>query len=228
MCFHYYSDAIRVILVHRFGGWYSDLDMVFLRPFNKENGDHLLKNVVAADDVDFTVQDANLENYNFGSSISNALFHNDAGHIFLETVLTLFNSTFSRGQWASGGPLVFNKAFEEICGQKHLQKRPLNPFDYSKVHCSGMSIIQPRSFFPMSWSNAVDLMKKHLDSYWDERFKNSYVVHFYETSSQKAFGKYDDNNPKVLRPNNYGKYKPALAYIGPTECPMSFFSSRQF
>ena len=80
-----YSDAIRIILVHRFGGWYSDLDMVFLRPFDRTKGGEPLQNVAASDSVMHFDYDNPLKKYDWGDGISNALFNNEAGHIFLET-----------------------------------------------------------------------------------------------------------------------------------------------
>ena len=45
--FPHFSDAIRMILIYRFGGWYSDLDVIFLRPLIDKNEDPL-KNIVAS------------------------------------------------------------------------------------------------------------------------------------------------------------------------------------
>jgi len=41
-----FSDAIRLFVIKNFGGWYSDLDMVFLKRIDN------LKNVLASDDKD--------------------------------------------------------------------------------------------------------------------------------------------------------------------------------
>jgi hypothetical protein len=217
-----YSDAIRIILVHRFGGWYSDLDMVFLRPFDKTKGGEPLQNVAASDGVMHFNYDKPSEKHNWGDGISNALFHNEAGHLFLETAIKVFNTTFSNGAWASSGPSVFTNAMDEICGQKHKKKRPLNPLDYGRNRCSGMTVVEPRLFYPYNWFLAHELTQTQLDDFWEEKFKKSYVVHFYGSSSDKH------GVTKYLRPNNYGRKKPAYAYIGPSECPMSFYSTRPF
>jgi mannosyltransferase OCH1-like enzyme len=39
----FFSDAIRLILIAKYGGWYSDLDLVFLRKITS------LTNVAASD-----------------------------------------------------------------------------------------------------------------------------------------------------------------------------------
>ncbi len=42
----HYSDAIRLILIHRYGGWYSDLDMIVLQSLKS-----LPNNAIASDQV---------------------------------------------------------------------------------------------------------------------------------------------------------------------------------
>ena len=193
--------------------------MVFLRPFARTKGGEPLQNVVASDDVHFEKYDTPSQKYNYGKGVSNALFHNDAGHVFLKTVIRLFDTYFQNGKWASSGPVVFTKALEELCGTNKNIK-PLNPKDHSRSHCSGMAVLEPRLFYPVDWFNSGHLLNKKVDSYWDELFKKSYVVHFYGTSTKTS--------AKVLRPNNYGKAKPSLTYLGVQECPISFFSARPF
>ena len=137
----------------------------------------------------------------------------------LKTEIQVFNRTFINGQWASSGPVVLTKALDEICGQEG-KKRPLNPIDYGRKRCNGLAVVEPRLFYPFDWFNAGGMTNKQLNTFWDERFQKSYVAHFYGTSSKSS--------PKILRPNSYGKGKPAYAYLGPTYCPVSFFSTRPF
>ena len=193
--------------------------MVFLRPLPNTKGGTPLQNVAASDDVHYDKYDIPSQKHNWGNGISNAIFHNDAGHIFLKTAIQVFNRTFINGQWASSGPVVLTKALDEICGQEG-KKRPLNPIDHGRQRCNGFAVVEPRLFYPFDWFNAGGMTNKQLNTFWDERFKKSYVAHFYGTSSKSS--------PKILRPNNYGKAKPAYAYLGPTHCPVSFFSTRPF
>ena len=223
-----FSDAIRAVLVHRFGGWYSDLDIVFLRSLKENFGGVRMYNIAASDDVDVNLYNQSSTTLNWGKSISNALFHNDAGHVFLKTVLAMFNSTFVTAKWASSGPMLFTKALDIICGQKEKQTRPLNPADYNRKKCLGMTIAKPSSFYPMNFYSAGDLSKKRPISYWEEHFQDSYAIHFYKTSHQQLFGTQPENNPTVLQPKHYGKELPALPYLGPRNCPLSFWSTRPF
>ena len=90
--FHaYYSDAIRIVLLNRFGGWYSDMNFVFLRPFETVMGKYEMRNFMAAADVDFHDYDNLI--YNWGNVLADRLFHVEAGHIFLEAAMIIFNDT---------------------------------------------------------------------------------------------------------------------------------------
>ena len=74
----HYSDAIRLLLLHKFGGWYSDLDILFLRPIDA------FKNVLGCDDVPIEETDEKVT----GEKITNAMFQFDAGHPFLSEYLS--------------------------------------------------------------------------------------------------------------------------------------------
>ena len=227
-----YSDAIRIILLNRFGGWYSDMDFVFLRPFDSVMGKYGARNVMAAADVDFHDYDNLL--YNWGNVLADGLFHVEAGHIFLEAAMIIFNDTLLNGKNTYSGSLVLTKSLEEICGQRHQQKRPFNPIDYGRTKCTGMTIIDPQYFYPVDASNAQILGENHFHSYWYEIFKNAVAVHFsggnrlcQETLTEKGKRKKDDSrNLRYLRHKVYGKTNCAMSFIGPKECPLSFFSNR--
>ena len=104
------------------------------------------------------------------------------------------------------------------------QTRPLNPIDYSRDLCSGMTVVEPRLFYPVDWFHGSELQNSNLKEHWDDLFKKSLVVHFYGSSMAGTSG----SHATVLRPNNYGKEKPAMTYLGPKECPVSFYSTRPF
>ena len=91
---------------------------------------------------------------------------------------------------------------------------------------NGVTVVNPKLFFRFNWFNHLELAKTKSDSYWEDAFKESVFVHYYESSSRG--GAHGKGFPTVLRPNKYGKEKPALAYFGPRECPMSFYSTTPF
>lgn len=99
-------DAIRLVLLHKVGGWYSDLDMVFLKSVKH------LKNVVASDNFDTRRRFE--EGYLGDGYLSNAIFQFEKGHQFLNVSIQLFPKLFN-GKWGSGGPSVLRRAYKLIC-----------------------------------------------------------------------------------------------------------------
>ena len=84
----HHSDAIRIALIYKYGGWYSDLDMVFLKSIKN------LRNVLGSDYYNLP----EFEDPDFlGRQVSNAIFHFDKGHLFLDNCLKLFSKTRFRG-----------------------------------------------------------------------------------------------------------------------------------
>ena len=162
---------------------------------------------------------------NGGIHLATSLFHNEADHIFLQTVLKLFDSIFVNGKYTSSGGIVLTKAIEELCGEPMANIMKYNTINSEKMTCYGMTIAEPSLFFPYDWFHHVELGEKKSKHYWDEKFKKSLAVTYYEASSMFTPTR---SSPSVLRPNIYGREKPALAYLGPKECPISFYSVKPF
>ena len=224
-----FSDAVRITLLSRFGGWYSDTNFVFLRPFESVLGKKNLRNVLSFANSGFSgyVNPVN----NCGNVVANELFHVDAGHIFTEAATNVFNRTLMNGEISSSGPLVLTKALEEICGMKNKEKSELKHNYYERAKCSGITIVEPKFFHTLDLINSRIIQSY---AYWYELFKNSVAVNFseglmYHKSFQEDLkDKEYPRNKNVLRPEDYGKNKPAMTYIGTKECPLSFFSTSPF
>lgn len=74
------SDALRLLLVQKYGGLYSDLDMIYLQSVEE------LRNFISGDH--------NRGNYKF-TMISNGIFHFPPNHAFIQDVLERFAKTFN-------------------------------------------------------------------------------------------------------------------------------------
>ena len=74
-------------MVHKFGGWYADLDIVFLSPIAH------LKNVITTDQK--TLKKLQESPSDWGHLVSNAIFHFDRGHPLLERSLRGFSNSFN-------------------------------------------------------------------------------------------------------------------------------------
>ena len=92
---------VSVLPFFRYGGWYSDLDMVILKPLTE------FRNVLSCDealednDDDEKLlkldKDGLLEDF-LGKKVSNAIFHFEKGHLFLNRSIELFPKLFN-GKW---------------------------------------------------------------------------------------------------------------------------------
>ena len=124
-----YSDAIRLALIHKYGGWYSDLDMVFRKPINQ------YKNVLACDEF----SDKNSDKDNLGTFVSNAIFHFEKGHIFLEKCMEAFPKMFD-GTWGSVGPKLLQTVLQELCG-KRTNMDFISSQEFNPKSCNGIKVL---------------------------------------------------------------------------------------
>ena len=177
------------------------------------NDGNILKNVIASDALS-----------NGRNLIANGVFHNDAGHLFLETAIKIFNNTFINGKYTSSGPDVVTNAMEQLCRKQ--SEFTTSSDSTIKYDCAGMKVVDSKFFYPFDWFHHTILIEQMPDQYWDKQFKDAIFIHYYQSSS-RGF-KHGSGFPTVLRPNHYGKHKPALAYIAPKECPISFYSTKPF
>ena len=115
-----------------------------------------------------------------------------------------------------------------LCKDSIGKKINYNLKNIETKNCSGMTIVESSSFFPYDWFHHVEMIESKPNSFWKEKFKSSLAVTYYGSSSRGPNNPHGTPFPKVLRPNFYGKNKPALAYLGPKECPVSFYSVKKF
>ena len=105
----HYSDAIRLVLVYKYGGFYSDLDMVILKPLTE------LRNVLSCDENGSEeYKDVKDQPEDFlGKKVSNAIFHFEKEHVFVNQCLQSFANNFD-GKWGSGGKHIYNLVILKI------------------------------------------------------------------------------------------------------------------
>ena len=127
------SDAIRLVLIEKIGGWYSDLDMLFLKPINE------FKNALGGDNY---VEEQLKKDKNYlGTKLSNAIFHFEKGHPFIQKSLEYFPLVFN-GKWGSGGPEVFQNSLKDVCNTievNRMYKNVINP-----ENCKGLTVLPPK------------------------------------------------------------------------------------
>ena len=127
------SDAIRLVLIEKLGGWYSDLDMLFLKPIDE------FKNALGGDNFNEKLADED-PNY-LGEKLSNAIFHFEKGHSFIQKSLKYFPTIFN-GKWGSGGPSVFQKSLEDVCNYQQIPNMMKN--EVNAENCQGVTVLPPK------------------------------------------------------------------------------------
>lgn len=210
----HYSDAIRDILVFQYGGFYSDLDRVFIK--SPQN----LTNSVSSDLIP---QQSMETTKTFGQKLSNSFFHFTAGHPFLEQVIQEFSSSFDPGLngWASAGPDLFTKILHRLCGVKEGTWPEISEKRFNLETCQGFQVSHPKYTYPVAWFEAALLWTpRRTNKEWKQMFSSTVSIHFYFSSVS--------NKERCHQPHKYGKMKPAYAYLGPKYCPLSFWSEQEF
>ena len=202
-----YSDVIRMILIYKFGGWYSDLDMIFTKNLPKD------QNVIASDSHRMGARTMNTPDYNhddYGDRVSNAIFHNEKGHKFLSKAIELFQEEFVPDRWASSGPAVLQASIDNLCGVGKVV--PMSPKIHNAENCQGMKVVHPMTFYPSSYYETF-IHHPRPSRYWAILFKDSVTVHFYGSSSGT------ESNVKNFRE---GEQVTAFNYLAHKHCPATY------
>jgi len=210
------ADALRLLVVARYGGFYSDTDVVFLRNVAT------LRNVIASDQE---VEERRNSDGKLivGDTVTNALFHFSRQAPILEMALDKFTANYQGQAWAAAGPDLLQKCLLELCGfppdtghKDVLMTRER----FSRENCGGIQVLEPCSFYPAAWMQQSKLTQGRTKKEWEKMFERTYAVHFFHTSSH--------NHQKIKRPKFYGARKPAYLNLALQHCPTSYWSSPDF
>ena len=210
------ADALRLLVIQRFGGFYSDTDVVFLRDVTH------LKDVIASDQVVEEKTNAAGELL-VGDSVTNALFHFSKGAEILKLAIEHFNEAFQSRSWASGGPDLLQRCLLHLCGfpaETGLRDIQMTRERFSREQCHGVQVLEPKSFFPFAWMQQSKMSEGRVKKEWQDAFSSSYAVHFFHSSSH--------SNQKIQRPKYYGARKPAYLTLALQHCPVAFWSKQLF
>jgi len=212
------ADALRLLLLHRYGGFYADSDFVILKDLTQ------LKNVIASDQVARREYSGN--HLLVGHTVSNAMFHFSRGSLILTLALNHFHEAFSSQVWASGGPDLLQRCLLTLCGFGN--DVPTNGImmtreRFNSEKCKGISVLDYKSFFPYGWMQQERLMDRKTKSDWYKIFDQSYAVHFYHSSSRRH-----KPDKVIKRPKYYGAKKPAYLVLGLDHCPLAYWSKKVF
>lgn len=183
------SDAVRLALVWKYGGFYSDLDTISVKdlsPLRKYSGFGFL--------------------YENEPSLGNGFIHFRAQHPFIYETMKNFADNYAAFGWGDNGPTLIIKTIKSFCNVDDLNKliikdANLNSYFSPNETSSEQRIdnncdfgLYPESFFyPYNYRDDAFKLAFKTNSQLDlSRLINSYSIHFYGKFSSKLRVKLGD------------------------------------
>lgn len=112
---HHVSDALRLAILYKIGGWYFDIDTVILKPLDTFKH----RDLVSSDQ-----KNANLKNLVdpetglpvAGAKVANGVIHvsKNESKLLLDTMAN-FREMFDNRLWSSGGADSLSRALRQLC-----------------------------------------------------------------------------------------------------------------
>lgn len=162
------SNLLRLCLLYKFGGIYTDTDMIFVNSFSK------LRNVIGAQTVD-------LETGNW-SRLNNAVLVFNKNHPLLLRFIQEFSLTFDGNKWGHNGPYLVSRVVSRLSNENENNYPGLN-----------FTVLPPHAFYPVDWRKITSLFtspRDELHSKWmvgkmKHIRSKSFAVHLWNRQSKK-------------------------------------------
>ena len=151
------SDAIRLLVLQRDGGFYLDFDNMVFRPL------HCLRNTMS-----YLEEAPNIEN---------GVMVMDAGHPFLSFLIDYLVEKYDAKNRVCMGPPAVGAAFKSFCWTRRLQAAT-----YACSDNSSINLIHPDAFFPVRHNQNNYFYSANLDGYDTQPMQRAYMTHVYLSS----------------------------------------------
>lgn len=151
------SDALRLLLLWKYGGTYIDTDMIVRLELNQ-----LPPNFICRD-------------HGF---LNGAIINLDKkqGHNFANMFMQDMVDNFNGLEWGENGPLMFQRVLSKLCGTENVKK----------MHkCEGFNILPDEFCYPIKGVDWMDLFDENSTKKVMNKIEYSFVVHFWNKLSQK-------------------------------------------
>ncbi|XP_042859246.1 lactosylceramide 4-alpha-galactosyltransferase-like [Penaeus japonicus] len=153
------SDLLRVLLVWRYGGFYSDTDTVCLKSISP------LKNVIVTSTGD-------------RNHIANGVFHFTNRHEFITFIMSTMTKMYSPRAWGSMGPNTFNRCTREYCKLPNLQS--LFPKEREDpIKCGNITVLPEYYLLPYPWNQYRKIFREGGWKNFIATHKKTYAIHAY-------------------------------------------------
>ena len=208
------SDMLRLAIIYKNGGFYSDLDTVTIKDLSQ------FHNIIGQTNMKDTTLDYlsklehfstiigvdNLKNMS-AKHLQNAEFKFEKNHKLLWKTMEEIAKRYEGRHRIEIGPLFITsvvKSFYNVTDIEHFKNQELEivPNDY----------FYPAKAYEISKLWTIDTQN---EDDWKRLLKDSYIIHFYSSQT---------NSLVVQRNVNYEVY----SYLGPKYCPVAYWSSESF
>jgi len=217
------SDALRLALVYKLGGWYADIDVIIVKSFadNFPLDPDTDKFYISSDQKHIWFPSTDGDGHEvIGGKLANGFFGAMSKlSPFLWKTMQLFPQTFNNQIWSSGGAEPLTQALIQTCNPTQKGSVTVGG-QFTAAKCEGIRLLPAESFYPFAWTNAVEMFNGRKPEEWRRVFKDTFSIDFFASSLKAKL--------KIMRPKFYGAKVPAYAYIAPLHCPISFHSEKLF
>ncbi|KAH6923851.1 hypothetical protein HPB50_008258 [Hyalomma asiaticum] len=152
------SDALRLLVLWKYGGVYADMDVLVLKSF----GD--LRNVVSRE---------------LFPDVGNSVMVFDRGHPFLMRCLEEFSRTYKSRRWAHNGPRLLERVLSWFCPKNLLRKLPL-------VQCTGLTVLPGTAFYPVNYMEWQKTFQRNDTAAVLRATADSYALHLWNSYSRST------------------------------------------
>jgi len=158
------SDALRLALIFKYGGFYSDLDMVTIQDLST------FKNVIGG--IRRNQQHGNLFH------LASAVFQFEEKHLLLWETMEMFTKKYTGNAWGEVGPMLITEAVQNYFHIEDVE-------DIESLKNDILTVLPIETFYPVKSFEFDHLWPEEPKSFqdWEKMFEMSSMVHFYSAQT---------------------------------------------
>ena len=168
------SDAVRIAIIYKNGGFYSDLDHIAIKNFQP------LTNLSVLINNPTSIHNPIIE-------LESSFFHLKKNHKFLKLAISEFVKNYDGSSWSKNGPNLLRNSIIKYCNTTNLfdllisdRKEDLNKTDF----VCDMNILPYFIAYPIHWSEGYKYFEPNA-KIEIKRFLRAYTVHFITSQNRK-------------------------------------------
>jgi len=157
------SDAFRLALIYKYGGFYIDLDTVTIRSLSQ------YKNIIGATKINAKSETP--------AHLANGVFHFSAGHPLLWKTMEEFAKVYTGNTRVEVGPMLITKVVKAF----------FNVSSISGLDNEMLTVLPSSIFYPIRAFEVQSLWPTKPKSFeaWEKMFSDSKMVHMYASQSNQ-------------------------------------------